>query len=77
MGALRQHVTSAQLVEVLLKIARHANANAKALQEHPRGAKPSVKKGCVSGAVGEDTLIIDKVTCQKIACAENIKFLEW
>lgn len=37
------------LLEVLMQIALHANP--KSLQKHTRGAKPSAKKGYVSGAV--------------------------
>jgi IS4 transposase len=42
-------MTAAQLAEVLLQIALHANP--KSLRKHTRGPKPSAKKGYVSGAV--------------------------
>ncbi|MEC4717605.1 IS4 family transposase [Noviherbaspirillum sp. CPCC 100848] len=42
-------MTAAQLAEVLLQIALHANP--KSLRKHIRGPKPSAKKGYVSGAV--------------------------
>ncbi len=42
-------MTAAQLPEILLQIALHANP--KALRKRPRRPKPSAKKGYVSGAV--------------------------
>jgi hypothetical protein len=42
-------MSAARLAEVLLQIARHANP--KSRRKHTRGAKPSAKKGYVSGAV--------------------------
>jgi IS4 transposase len=53
------NMTATQLAQVLLQIAVHANP--KSLRKHPRGPKPSAKKGYVSGAVARSHVATARV----------------